>query len=58
MEILRNSFGDATFAVSFSEVSSATCCFLALENVKSKTSSLEFSFGCSGEVDVCHLLFV
>ena len=58
MEILRNSFGDAALAVSFSEVSGATGCFLALEDVEFETSCLKFSFSGSCEVDVCHLLFV
>ena len=58
MENRRNSFGSATGttgAVSFGPVSSTACCFLALEGVKSVSSSEEFSFGCSCEVDGCHL---
>ena len=55
---LGSSFGSAAgaaSAVSFGEVCSTSCCFLALEGLKSVSSSEEFSFGCSCEVDGCHL---
>ena len=36
-------------------MSGTTSCFLALEGIKSVSSGEEFFFGCSCEVDGCHL---